>query len=147
MEATDRFDQARGHANRNTRVDHGDCWLDARSAGNTCCRSVWRRREHDRRRHSVGAGMDAGCIKDTLLHCLNHWLSNTLDHTRVSQSPSCGAAQTDYLAGNRDFDNTPAGLRHAIVAKLGHAHTQNSALPGVRGNGITSRMFAIPVIN
>lgn len=116
MEATVRFDQARGRANRNARVNHGDCWLDARSAGNTCRRSVWSRREHDRRRHSVGAGMDAGCIKDTLLHCLNHRPSNTLDHTRVSQNPSCAAAQTDHVAGNRDHDNTSAGLGHANTA-------------------------------
>src|SRR5262249_47387151 len=31
--------------------------------------------------------------------------------------------------------------------KHGHGASQNSAFPGTRGNGITSRMFAIPVTN
>ena len=40
------------------------------------------------------------------------------------------------------YDSTD--VRHLQVAERGD---QNSALPGVRGKGITSRMLAIPVMN
>ena len=64
--------------------------------------------------------------------------------------PSCGATSRlkppmgfvvfAALRGHR------AGHRHGGSADDAVA-TQNSAFPGVRGNGITSRMFAMPVTN
>jgi len=64
--------------------------------------------------------------------------------------PDKVTGQVQYVA-----DLSPRGLLHAKLLRSPHAHakivridvSKAKALPGVRANGITSRMFEMPVMN